>query len=72
MNQMTVNAVIATAKPGDIIIGRFPTPIENAYNPIILIGNCVGCVLDKDAILNGIAFYLQQEDDKYIKYEVVR
>lgn len=72
MNQITLDAVIATAKPGDIIIGRFPTPIEHAYNPIILIGSCVMCALGKEEILEGIAFYLEQQDDKYIKYEVVR
>lgn len=69
---VTIKELCKMAEPGDILLGSFPNPLFHCINPIILIGECVMCILGKPEVLKGVEYFLKCEGDKYIKYKVVR
>nr|DAO85754.1 MAG TPA: hypothetical protein [Caudoviricetes sp.] len=73
MEEMTYDEMRMAAKTGDILIGKFTCdPFLNVRMPILLIGDCVGCVIDKPDVEAGAAYYLKQQGDIYVKYRIVR
>lgn len=54
MNSMTKEEALAQCQTGGILIGRFTIPFYNMAQPIILIGDCVGCRTEKPNIIENV------------------
>jgi hypothetical protein len=73
MKEITYDKIRLIAKEGDILIGKFKPPFEsNFVMPIILIGECVECDIEKDTVKENATKYLEKlQGDIYQEYKIV-
>lgn len=76
MKKITYEDMARIAKPGDILLGRFviigvsDAPI---IVPIVLIGECVSCIVDKHDVQVGATVYIQKlKGGIYESFEIDR
>lgn len=72
MNKITIEEIRLKAKPGDILIGTFYVT-DLAVSPILLIGDCVSCYIDKPGVLENSKRYIEKlKGGVYQEYLIVK
>lgn len=72
MYKITREEIKQKAKPGDILIGQYYIS-DLAVTPILLIGDCVSCFVDKPKVLDNTNRYIERlKGGVYQEYLVVR
>lgn len=72
MNKITIDEIRQKAKPGDILIGQYHIT-DLAVSPILLIGDCVSCFIDKPNVLDNTNRYIERlKGGVYQEYLVVK
>lgn len=57
---------LAQCQSGDILIGRFTIPLYNMAQPLILIGDCVGCCTEKPEVIQNVQEILIRSEGGFI------
>lgn len=72
MQKITIDELKQKAKPGDILIGQYYIT-DLAVSPILLIGECVSCFIDKPKVLDNTNRYIERlKGGVYQEYLIVR
>ena len=72
MQKITIDELKQKAKPGDILIGQYYIT-DLAVSPILLIGDCVSCFVDKPNVLNNTNRYIERlKGGVYQEYLVIK
>jgi hypothetical protein len=76
MKKIKYEDMARIAKPGDILLGRFLIAGFSELNivvPIVLIGECIGCTVDKSNVKAGATTYIQKlKGGIYESFEIDR